>query len=105
MKKQLLSALFLSLAIASLQAKTYATIDGKPAVTDKDLEILKQSIPNFNYSKLSDQEKEGLSKSLLIVSSFSRLPRPKSLILLKNTPKPLTTSKTSFLLTYGQKSK
>lgn len=63
--KQLFGAIFLSLAIASLQAKTYATIDGKPAVTDKDLEILKQSIPNFNYAKLSDQEKEGIIQELV----------------------------------------
>lgn len=60
MKKQLLVALFTSLAFASLQAKTYATIDGKPAVTDKDFELIKKMQPNFDYSKLSDQEKEGL---------------------------------------------
>lgn len=65
MKKQLLLAVLASLAIVSAQAKTYATIDGKPAVTDKDLEILKQNIPNFNYAKLSDQEKEGIIQELV----------------------------------------
>lgn len=66
MKKQLLSAIFLSLAIASLQAKTYATIDGKPAVTDKDIELIKKANPNFDYAKLSDQEKEGLINQLVM---------------------------------------
>lgn len=47
-----------------IYAKTYAMVDGK-AITDKDMEILKQTIPNFNYSKLSDQEKEALINELV----------------------------------------
>ncbi len=45
-------------------AKTYAVVDGK-AITDKDMEIIKQSIPNFNYSKLPDQEKEAVINELI----------------------------------------
>ena len=59
MKQQLLATILFSLVCVSLQAKTYATVDGV-AITDKDMEILKQSIPNFNYNKLSEQEKEML---------------------------------------------
>ncbi|RDU60806.1 peptidylprolyl isomerase [Helicobacter marmotae] len=47
-----------------LSAKTYATVDGK-AITDKDMEILKQSIPNFDYAKLSEQEKDALINELI----------------------------------------
>ncbi len=48
---------FFSICATSVYAKTYATVDGK-AITDKDIKILEQNIPNFNYSKLSEQEKE-----------------------------------------------
>ena len=64
MKQQLLATILFSLVCVSLQAKTYATVDGV-AITDKDMEILKQSIPNFNYNKLSEQEKEMLINELI----------------------------------------
>ena len=54
----------LCMCASLMYAKTYAVVDGK-AITDKDMEILKQSIPNFNYSKLSEQEKEALINELV----------------------------------------
>lgn len=52
------------LCASFLYAKTYATVDGR-AITDKDLEIIKQTNPNFNYNKLSDQEKDALINELV----------------------------------------
>ena len=59
-----LCAVLLCVCASLAYAKTYAIVDGKP-ITDKDMEILKQSIPNFNYSKLSDQEKEAVINELV----------------------------------------
>lgn len=66
LRKTLLLGAIFALLCLNLEAKTYATIDGKPAVTDKDFEIIKQANPNFNYAKLSDQEKDMVINELLM---------------------------------------
>ena len=64
MKKLIIGILFFGFLCLTLNAKTYATVDGK-AITDQDLEIVKQAIPNLNFNKLSTQEKEALINQLI----------------------------------------
>lgn len=101
--KQLFGAIFLSLAIASLQAKTYATIDGKPAVTDKDLELIKKINPSFNYSKLSDQEKEGLINQILINQLILKDAKAQKLDASKEYTEAINNIKDQFLVELWQK--
>lgn len=63
--KLLLTPLFALLLGTMADAKTYATVNGK-AITDKDMEIFRQNIPNFNYAKLSDQEKDAVINELIM---------------------------------------
>ncbi|PAF51530.1 peptidylprolyl isomerase [Helicobacter sp. 13S00477-4] len=60
MKKSIVSIILAgTLCIAFAGAKTLATVDGV-AITEKDFDVIKQRVPNFNFDTLKDDQKKAL---------------------------------------------
>ncbi|PAF45025.1 peptidylprolyl isomerase [Helicobacter sp. 11S02596-1] len=60
MKKSLVSLILVSaICVGFAAAKTLATVDGT-AITEKDFDIIKQRVPNFNFDTLKDDQKKAL---------------------------------------------
>ncbi|MCI6217905.1 MAG: peptidyl-prolyl cis-trans isomerase [Helicobacter sp.] len=65
MKKILVSLVLVGiLSPVLLEAKTYATINGK-AITEKDFESIKEEFPGFDFEKLSTQEQQTIINQLI----------------------------------------
>ncbi|PAF48073.1 peptidylprolyl isomerase [Helicobacter sp. 12S02634-8] len=60
MKKNIVSIILAgALFVGFAGAKTLATVDGV-AITEKDFDVIKQRVPNFNFDSLKDDQKKAL---------------------------------------------
>lgn len=103
LNNKLLKIVFFSLMCLSLEAKTYASIDSKPVITDKELDQIKQIDPAFDYSKLSDQDKNAVLETLINQELILRAARQEKLDISKEYIAAIKAAKDDLLIKLWQK--
>lgn len=103
LNNKLLRIAFFSLMCLSLEAKTYASIDGKPVITDKELDQIKQIDPAFDYNKLSDQDKNAVLETLINQELILRAAKQEKLDISKEYTAAIKAAKDDLLIKLWQK--